>query len=64
MKSEKLKITEASYNKLSRELSNNYEVFIGKEFMNSDKLNQLETIMKNNGLSTIKQAIDFFKDNK
>lgn len=63
-KSEKLKMAEASYSKLSLDISNNYEVFIGKDFMNSDKLDHLETTMKSNSFSTIREAIAYLKENK
>ena len=63
-KSEKLKTVDVSYRKLTLDISNNYEVFIGKEFMNSEKLGLLETTMKTNGLSTIREAIAYLGENK
>ncbi|MDX1358412.1 MAG: hypothetical protein R3232_06250 [Clostridia bacterium] len=58
---DKLKATETEYNKLSLNLANNYEAYIGKEFMTVDKLAHLETIMREKNLSSIRDAIDYVK---
>lgn len=46
---------------LSRELVENYEAYLGKEFMSVEVINQLIKIMEEKGLETISQAISIYK---
>ena len=43
-------------------ISANYEAYLGKEFMNADKLQELHSLMKSGVADTISQAIAAYKD--
>lgn len=47
---------------LSMEIANNYEAFMGKEFMSIEKINILIDIMTDNDLKTISEAIGYYKE--
>ena len=42
-------------------ITSEYEAYIGKEFTNIDKLNELVKIMEGGQAKTISQAIDIYK---
>ncbi len=46
---------------LSVGLANDYEVYLGKEFMDLSNLNKLITIMEDNQFNKISEAVDYFK---
>ena len=52
---------EEKVKEMSMNIVSNYEAYLGKEFMAIDKLDQLADIMNNNDLSTISEAINFYK---
>lgn len=54
--------TEDNIKNLSMDIANNYEAYMGKEFMSVDKLNILIDIMNDNQLQTISEAIVFYKE--
>lgn len=43
-------------------ISSNYEAYLGKAFMNQDKLQELYTIMKSGAAETVAQALAAYKD--
>jgi hypothetical protein len=59
-----IKDTEDKIKNLIMELVNTYEAYIGKEFMNVEKLDALAEIMEENQIKTISEAITYFKENK
>lgn len=58
------KETEENIKNISMDLTNNYEVFIGKEFMSAEKLDVLYQIMEEQNLNTISEAIGYYKGEK
>lgn len=50
-------------NELTFKLANNYEPYIGKDFMTVDKLDALINIIKAGTANTISEAISFYKHN-
>lgn len=56
-----LKKTEGYITTISMEIARNYEAYMGKEFIQIDKLEQLEEQMKLNNLLTISDAIALLK---
>ncbi len=54
--------TEEKIKSLSMDIANNYEAFMGKEFMAIEKLNILIDIMTDNELKTISEALGFYKE--
>lgn len=59
-----IKETEEKIKNLTMELVNNYEAYIGKEFMNIEKIAALVEIMESNQIATISEAITYFKENR
>lgn len=59
-----IKDTEEKIKNLTIELLNTYEAFIGKEFMNAEKLDALAEIMQEKQIGTISEAITYYKENK
>lgn len=55
------KETEDNIKNISMEITNNYEVFMGKEFMSAEKLDTLHQIMEEQNLNTISEAIGYYK---
>lgn len=45
-------------------ISSNYEAYLGKEFVNIDKLTELNSIMKSGSADTISQAIAIYKNRR
>ena len=43
-------------------ISSNYEAYLGKEFMNVDKLTELNSIMKAGSADTIAQALSVYNN--
>ena len=43
-------------------ISSNYEAYLGKEFMNLDKLQELYSYMKSGIADTVSQALAVYKD--
>lgn len=41
-------------------MANNYEAYVGKEFLKVEKIDQLIRLMEDNGLSTISEGVAFF----
>ncbi len=58
---EKIRVNEESIKYLSRELVEDYEAYLGKEFMFVEKIDQLINIMQENGLENVSQAISIYK---
>lgn len=58
------KETEDTIRNISMELTHNYEVFMGKEFMSAERLDALSQIMDEQSLSTISEAIGYYKGEK
>ncbi|MGB8452682.1 MAG: hypothetical protein WCD89_10140 [Anaerocolumna sp.] len=58
----KIKETEEKIKTLSMVIANNYEAYLGKEIMSTDKLNILCDIMSENGLKTISEAMTYYKE--
>lgn len=56
-----IKALEENIKNLSMEITNNYEVYLGKEFMSADKLDKLALILTENQLSTISEAMGFYR---
>ena len=46
----------------SREYTYNYEAYLGKEFINVDKLSELNSIMKSDSADTIAQALAVYNN--
>lgn len=55
------KDTEDTIKNIAMDITNNYEVFMGKEFMTSEKLDTLYQIMEEQNLNTISEAIGYYK---
>ena len=45
-------------------ISSNYEAYLGKEFINVDKLSELNSIMKSDSADTIAQALAVYNNLK
>lgn len=45
-------------------ISSNYETYLGKEFMNTEKLEELRAIMKSQAADTIGRAMAVSKDKR
>ena len=62
---DKLKNTHQNLDKLVNEqriyISSNYEAYLGKDFMDVEKLQELNNIMKTSGVSSIGQAVALYK---
>ncbi|MDF2803112.1 MAG: hypothetical protein K0S61_3015 [Anaerocolumna sp.] len=58
------KDTEDSIRSISMDITNNFEVFMGKEFMSAEKLDALYQIMEEQNLNTISEAIGYYKGEK
>lgn len=58
---EKVKNNEENIKYLSLEIADNYEAYLGKEFMNLEKINVLIEIIENHSLSSVSEAIGFYK---
>ena len=43
-------------------ISSNYEAYLGKEFINVDKLSELKSIMKSDSADTIAQALAVYNN--
>ncbi len=57
-----IKETEDKVKTLSMKIANDYEAYLGKEFMSVDKINILCDIMADNDLKTISEAIGYYKE--
>ncbi len=57
-----IKEAEDKIKNLSMEIANNYEVYLGKEFMSVDKIIILIDIMTDNNLKTISEAMSYYKE--
>lgn len=55
------KETEENIKNISMDITNNYEMFMGKEFMSVEKLDSLYNIMVDQNLNTISEAIRYYK---
>lgn len=58
-----IRMLEESIKNLTMEVSSNYEVYLGKEFMSIEKLDLLADVMSDNNLSTISEAIKLYTQN-
>ncbi len=58
------KETEDSIRSISMDITNNYEVFMGKELISVEKLDALYQIMEEQNLNTISEAIGYYKGEK
>ena len=58
-----IRMLEESIKNLTMELSSNYEVYLGKEYMSVEKLDMLADVMSDNNLSTISEAITLYTQN-
>ncbi len=58
---EKIKANDESIKYLSRELVQDYEAFLGKEFMSVEKIDRLINLMEENKLENVSQAISHYK---
>lgn len=58
-----IRTLEESIKNLTMEVSSNYEVYLGKEFMSKEKLDLLADVMSDNNLSTISEAITLYTQN-
>ncbi|NLJ90307.1 MAG: hypothetical protein GX323_05340 [Clostridiales bacterium] len=58
---EKIRTNDEYIRNLSRELVENYEAYLGKEFMFVEKIDHLISLMENNGLENVSQAIASYK---
>jgi DNA repair exonuclease SbcCD ATPase subunit len=56
-----IKALEENIKNLSMDITNTYEVYLGKEFMSVDKLEKLIQIIEENQLSTVSEAISFYR---
>lgn len=56
-----VKNNEVKIKKLSIDITSYYETYLGKEFMSVEKLSQLESLMNDNKLATISEAITLYK---
>jgi len=59
-----IRMLEENIKNLIMEISSNYEVYLGKEFMSIEKLDMLADVMSDNGLSTISEAIKLYTQNE
>ena len=57
-----IKDTEDKIKNLSMDIANNYEAYMGKEFMSVEKIKILMDIMLDNKLKTISEAIGYYKE--
>lgn len=57
-----IKKTEGKIKMLSMKIATSYEVYLGKEFMSTDKLDMLENLITNNNLTTISEAVALYKE--
>lgn len=56
-----LKEKESLIKDVSKHLTSNYEVFLGKEFVNYERLNELIHIMESGRASTVSEALTIYK---
>lgn len=60
---QKLKDTEVSRKSLSLKISNEYEVYLGKDLLSESKIVEIENIIKDNTISNLSEAIEIYKTN-
>ncbi len=59
--SSSLKEKEVLIKDISKHLTSNYEVFLGKEFVNHERLNELISLMESGRASTVSEALTTYK---
>jgi hypothetical protein len=59
-----IRMLEENIKNMTMELSSDYEVYLGKEFMSAERLDKLAELMSANNLSTISEAITLYSQER